>query len=283
MTEWHMVERKTHDVVGEGAIWSARDNAVYWTDIYGLALNRLRLEDDSVTRWETPEPMGWVIERERGGFIGGFRSGFAEVDVEPFGIRPIGDPEPNDRATRMNDAKADSYGNIWCGTCDVLDTGYHGSIYRLAPDLTWQSFGDGWGAPNGPAFSTDGAYMYMADSTARKIYRYEMDGADPGRREDFVTFAEEEGYPDGLTVDAEGGLWCAHFGAARVSRFTPEGDVDRVISFPASQTTTVTFAGQDLDRMFVTSASWGLKGPYDGGIFEVDPGVKGLPSALFAG
>jgi sugar lactone lactonase YvrE len=102
-------------------------------------------------------------------------------------------------------------------------------------------------------------------------------------------FDEAEGFPDGMTTDREGCLWVAHWGGSRITRFRPDGTRDRVVPFPVSQVTSCTFAGDRLDRMFVTSARIGLsdaqlaKEPLAGGLFEIDPGVIGLPTHSFAG
>ncbi|MBV8238734.1 MAG: SMP-30/gluconolactonase/LRE family protein, partial [Sphingomonas sp.] len=101
MSDWRIVPRETRDVLGEGTLWSARENAVFWVDILAPALNRLSLADGRIERWAMPEPTGWIVERERGGFIVGVQSGFAELTLDPFAIRPIHDPEPHLPGSRM--------------------------------------------------------------------------------------------------------------------------------------------------------------------------------------
>ncbi|MDX1556199.1 MAG: SMP-30/gluconolactonase/LRE family protein, partial [Xanthomonadales bacterium] len=117
------------------------------------------------------------------------------------------------------------------------------------------------------------------------VYRFPLsDDGTPGEREIFIEFPKDWGHPDGMTVDAEDGLWIAHWGGGRVSRFTPNGKLDRAIELPASQITSCVFAGPDLDRMFVTSAAENKPDEPDAGkLFEVDPGVHGLPQSRFAG
>ncbi|RJF94141.1 SMP-30/gluconolactonase/LRE family protein [Sphingomonas cavernae] len=285
MAEWTIVARDVRDQLGEGALWSERDNAVYWVDILGPALNRLELSTGAVTRWPMSEPLGWVVERIGGGFIGGFKSGFAEIDLAPFAIRPIGDPEPEFPGNRMNDGKADAHGCIWCGTMDMAEEQDSGSLYRFDPDRRWTRLDSGYRVPNGPAFSDCGRWLYHADTGRRVIYRFarSKDGAIVDRQP-FIHFAEADGCPDGMTVDAEGHLWVAHWGGGRISRFTPDGALGRSIALPARQVTNITFAGADLDRMFVTSAATGLtEGPHDGALFEVDCGIRGLPTHYFGG
>ena len=284
MARWRMIARDGADMLGEGTIWSARDDAVYWVDILAPALNRLSLKDGAVERWAVPEPLGWVAERAGGGFIGGFKSGFAEISLDPLTITPIGDPEPDLPGNRMNDGKADAQGQIWCGTMDMAEESDSGSLYRLTPDLVWQQMDTGYRVPNGPAFSHCGKWLYHSDTARRIMYRFARTADGIANRQPFISFTDADGYPDGMTVDADGHIWVAHWGGGRISRFTPDGTLDRAIPMPARQVTNICFAGPDLDRMFVSSAAIGLDAtPYDGGLFEVDCGGRGLPTHLFAG
>jgi D-xylonolactonase len=287
--QWRVIERAEHDMLGEGLWWSARENAVYWTDILSHAVNRYSLADGRVKRWTLPERIGWVIERRsKPGFIAGFQSGFAELELEPLAIRPIVDPEPQLPGNRLNDAKADRLGHIWAGTMDAAIEETTGSLYRLQPDHSVRRMDDGYKICNGPAFSPAQDVLYHTDTGLGTVYRFDVtpEGEIANRRV-FLQFSEDMGWPDGMTVDAEGYVWIAHWGGSRVSRFSPDGKLERAIRLPASQITNVTFAGPNLDRMFVTSAADGLdrsKEPLAGSLFEVDAGgVRGLPPGLFAG
>src|SRR3990170_1255738 len=112
--QWRVVERPEKDQLGEGTLWSARENALYWVDILSHALYRYSLADGAVKRWTLPEKIGWVVERRgRPGFIAGLQSGFYELDLEPFALRAIVDHEPNLPGNRLNDAKVDRHGRLW--------------------------------------------------------------------------------------------------------------------------------------------------------------------------
>jgi xylono-1,5-lactonase len=272
--------------LGEGPLWSHSQNSLYWVDINGQLLRRLDLDDETVTAWPMPEPIGWVIERERAGsFVAGLASGFALLDLEPFRLTPIFDPEPDQPGNRLNDAKADAAGRIWAGTiaCDM--TPDCGALYRFDPDGRCTKADGPYTIANGPAISADGRTLYHTDSARRRVYRFNVDVEGLlGPRSLFVEFREEWGYPDGMTLDAEGGVWIAHWGGSRVSRFTPDGTVDRSIALPTPQVTSCTFAGRDLDRMFVTTASDGVEeDPVAGALFEVDPRCRGTPTLKYAG
>ena len=285
MAQWQLIKRDIRDKLGEGTLWSARDNAVYWTDIIAPALNRLSLTDGSIDRWTMPEPIGWVVERQGGGFIAGLQSGFARLSLDPLTLEPFGDPEQHLPGNRMNDGKADAEGRIWCGTMDMTEAEDSGAFYRLDPDGRWTQMDSGYRVPNGPAFSPCGNWLYHTDSARRTVYRFSRtEGGGLSAREVFIQFGDGDGYPDGMTVDTDGHIWIAHWGGSRISRFTPDGKLDRAIALPAQQVTNICFAGAGLDRMFVSSAAVGLPdSDYDGGLFEVDAGVKGMTTPLYAG
>lgn len=286
MNDYLVIQRNARDQLGEGPLWSARENAVYWVDILAPALHRYDLNDQSVRTWIMPENIGWVIERKNApGFMAGFKSGFAELTLDPFSITPIHNPEPHLPNNRMNDAKADLRGRIWAGTMDVGASLQTGSFYRLDTDHTVTKVDGNYTITNGPALSPDNAYMYHTDSARGLIYRFDLaaDGQLHNKTK-FITFASDWGKPDGMTVDAEGAIWVAHWGTGQVSRFDSDGVLERSVKLPASQITSCTFAGPKLDRMFVTSAAVDLDNePQAGALFEIDPGVCGLPTAQFAG
>lgn len=285
MADYTIVARDGRDTLGEGLLWSARDDAVYWTDILAPALNRLSLADGQVTRWAMPEMIGWVIERrDAPGFIAGFRSGFAELTLDPVAIAPITDPEPDLPDNRLNDAKADRWGRIWAGSMPITADRPTGGLYRFDTDRSITQVDSGYSVANGPAINPDQRWLYHTDTPSRQVYRFALDEDGVHDRAPFIRFERDWGYPDGMTVDAEGHLWIAHWGGSRISRFTPEGKLERSIALPASQITNIAFAGERLDRMFVTSAADGLPDEeHAGALFEVDAGVVGLPPGQFAG
>ncbi len=273
--------------LGEGPVWDARDGCVYFVDIKGRRLHRYRLEDGAQQSWAMDEAICWVIPRaEKPGFIAGFKSGFAELTLDPLAIANFHAPEPERAGNRLNDAKADRFGRIWAGSMDDAETHISGALYRLDPDRACRRIDDGYAVANGPAFSHDGAAFYHTDSGARTVYAFDLgeDGVLSNKRP-FIRFEDPAwGAPDGMTMDCEGGLWIAHWGGARVSRFDQRGRLERSIALPASQITSCAFAGANLERLFVTSAAIGREDePLAGALFEVDPGVRGAPAFAFQG
>ncbi|MBW4331241.1 SMP-30/gluconolactonase/LRE family protein [Stakelama sp. CBK3Z-3] len=277
------------DELGEGLFWSVREQALYWTDILSRRLNRLTLGDGNVKSWDLPEMTGWVIERANGdGFVAGMQTGFHLLSIDGDRVRtaPIANPHPDLPDNRMNDAKADRAGRIWAGSMPLSADRPSGGLFRLDPDHSMHVMETGYTIANGPTISPDGATFYHTDTAHGLVYRYAFaDNGSLGPRETFVRFEEDWGRPDGMTVDEDGGVWIAHWGGACVSRFTPQGERERIIALPASQITNVCFGGADLNRMFVTCAAEGKHDePLAGSLFEVDTGgVKGVTPGLFGG
>lgn len=273
-------------VLGEGPLWVTHEQAVYWVDIKGKALHRLVLATAEHTRWSMPEMLGWVVERrDRAGFIAGFKSGFARLFLDPLRVEPICTPQEHGPDSRLNDAAVDRTGSLWAGTMDDREQAPTGGLYRLDPTGRCTRQDSGYVVSNGPTFSPGHDILYHTDTTRRVIYRFAL-GQDGtlGKREPFVVFPEQWGWPDGMATDEEGGVWVAHWGGGRLSRFLPDGRLDRVIAMPVAQVTSCCFGGPTLERLFVTTASIGRDDePLAGCLFEVEPGVRGARTYAYGG
>ena len=279
-----VVERDRRDTLGEGPLWHPPENALYWVDIKERRVNRLLLSDGRVDSWETPEMVGWVIARaDAPGFLAGFKSGVKALTLDPLGVEPFADlPADEPGFNRMNDAKADAAGRIWAGTMPAAADQPTGHLYRLDGPGALTRVDSGYHVANGPAISPDGAWLFHTNTILREIYRFPLnDDGSLGEKRLWLNFDPAWGNPDGMTFDAEGGLWIAHWGGSRVSRFDMAGRIERDIRLPASQITSMAFAGEGLDRLFVTSAADGVDESLGGCLFEVEPGVRGLEPHRF--
>lgn len=286
MSEWIVASGSNRDKLGEGPIWSERRDAVLWVDIVGRSIKKLIIGTGLTEIWNMPDRLGWVIERSIGdGLLVGLRTGVAAFDPVTSSLDLLCSPERDRPQNRLNDAKTDVQGRLWFGSKDDSDKQSSGALYRLETDLRCKRIDDGYLVTNGPAFSLDGRTMWHSDSGRRIVYAFDLDeNGDPQGRRDWLRFPEAWGFPDGMTVDCEGGVWIAHWGGARVSRFSPDGELDRSISLPATNITSVTFAGCSLDRMFVTSSSLGFEHErLAGALFELRPNVRGVAPVPFAG
>lgn len=273
-------------LLGEGPTWISHDRRLLWVDIVGQAVHSFRLGDEPVASLSVDEPIGWVLPtNDPDTMIAGLKSGFWEFDLTAGKRRPIGDPEPDRPDNRLNDAKVDPAGRIWAGSKDDTDRQASGALYRLEVDRSWERVDDAYGVANGPTFSPDGSILYHTDSARRTIFRFDVD-PDGGltNKSIWLRFPDEWGHPDGMTTDAEGCIWVAHWDGWGISRFSPAGDRIGWCPLPAKNVTSCCFGGPDADRLFVTSAAMDDDESEHGGrLFEVDSGVRGLASMVFGG
>jgi sugar lactone lactonase YvrE len=278
-----------HAVLGEGPVWVARENALYWLDIKGLKIFRLD-ERDHDSEWPTPFRIGSIPPTRRGGFIGGTEGGLAEVDPGSKLFKIFLDPESERPDNRFNDGKLDRQGRFWAGTMDDAERQDSGTLYRVDADRSIVAVDGQYRVTNGPAFSPDGSIMYHNDSARQVTYAFDIDGAGAAsNKRTFLQFGKGDGFPDGMTVDGEGCLWIAFWDGWCLRRYAPDGEWVETIKMPVQRPTSCTFGGPDLDRLYITSASIGLDEealrmqPNAGGLFMTMPGVRGLADVPFAG
>ena len=276
-------------ILGEGPVWVAAEQALYWLDIKGRKLFRLDSAGER-REWPTPFRVGCIAPRAGGGFIAGTDEGIALIDPEGARFALIADPEPDRPDNRFNDGKVDRQGRFWAGTMDDTERAASGALYRLDSADLWTLVDDGYRVTNGPAFSPDGRLMYENDSARQLTYVFDLDElGTPFNKRIFARYPEDSGYPDGMTVDAEGCLWIAFWDDWCVRRYSPDGELLRKIELPVQRPTSCAFGGPDLDRLYVTSATVGLgegalaRQPQAGGLFRINPGVRGLAEVPFAG
>jgi sugar lactone lactonase YvrE len=275
-------------VLGEGPVWDAREQAVYWVDIPEKRVFRWSAAGGARTI-EVDRHICSLLPRAAGGFVGGGYDGFLDIAPE-LTATVIADPEPDLPANRFNDGKVDRAGRFWAGTMDRHEREASGSLYRLDADRSWTRIDSGYRVTNGPAFSRDGGTMYHTDSARQTVYAFDLaEDASASNRRVHLQFGEGDGYPDGMTVDAEDCLWIAFWDGWCVRRFSPAGERLAELRVPAQRPTSCAFGGPDLDQLFITTASRDLTAeeragqPCAGGLFMTSPGVTGLAEPLFAG
>ena len=279
--------------LGEGPIWSVADQCLYWMDMYRPAIYRYRPQDgqnDQLPLTGTGQ-IGCLVPRQAGGFVLGLPDGLVFYDAESGSVDPFCHPHGGVDGVYYNDAKADRLGRLWLDTYHVSETEPLGCLYKVDPDGRVSTAVDGLAVANGPAIAPDGATLYLADSATRVIYAYSMDmeAGTLGSRSVFAEVSSDAGAPDGMTVDTEGGLWSAHYGGSRITRYRPDGAVDLSVTLPVPQVTSCMFGGPDLTSLYVTTAASGLSeaelaaAPLSGSLFVIETGFTGLPEPEFAG
>jgi len=265
---------------GEGPLWHPDEERLYWVDIPNGRLYRYdpatgeheRCYETDVIGGFTVQADGSLLLFEDRGHIELWDDGSVHTVIEEL---------PAERDSRFNDVIADPRGRVFCGTMPTDDR--LGRLYRLDLDGTIVELRDDVRLPNGFGFTLDRRHLYFTESEAKKIYRFEYDQAtgDIDDRETFVDLAGEPGIPDGMTVDAEGYVWSAHWDGGCLVRYDRTGAEVERLEFPARKVSSVTFGDADYDVAYVTTAltdsSREQEGEGAGSLYRIDLDVTGVP------
>lgn len=278
-----------HNELGEGPIWHPVENRLYWLDILQGKIQRYDPASEEYQVFAVGQKITAIGLRGASNFITAGENGFAFWDADRDIFHPIGHPEQGKAHARFNDGKVDRAGRFWAGTMTSNDA--TSTLYRLDEHLVITPMIRNVTISNGIGWSPDDRVMYYADTRRFTIFAYDFEPASSeiSNRREFVRFSGKDGAPDGLTVDAEGCVWCALWGGWRVERYSPAGKNVLTIDVLVSQPSCCAFGGSDFATLYITSAREGLSPeqlaaqPQAGNLFSCVPGMKGLPEPKFAG
>ena len=280
------------DALGECPVWDERAGLLRWIDIGAPALRRCDASGSDVRSLALAETIGsYALRASAPGLLAAMRSGLWLLDPDAGGRSLLAQPEAGLPGNRFNDGRCDRAGRFWAGTMSVDERDPSGSLWRVERDGRCARVRGGITIPNSIAWSPEGRTLYFADTPRLRIWALECDPAS-GEIMGERVFAESPGGPggpDGSCVDADGCLWNAEYGRGRIVRYTPRGDVDRVIAVPVANPTCCCIGGAALDTLFVTTARQRLpaaelaRQPLAGSVLALRPGVRGLPESRFAG
>jgi sugar lactone lactonase YvrE len=288
-----------------GAVSVASDSrdqlgeAPFWDERLGQLL-RVDISNGRVHGWSPAAGSAWcrqqdgevsaVVPRASGrGWV--LAAGHRILLADGDGEKVLALVEEDRPTNRFNDCKCDPQGRLWAGTMSKERSPGAASLYRLAPGREIECVISNTTISNGLVWSVAGDRMYFTDSTTQRIDVFDFDGA-TGAIADRRRFAEidpSDGLPDGMTVDAEGGVWVCLFGGGAVRRYGDDGALDAAIPLPVTNPTRPVFGGPDLRTMYVTSARHRLSDeqlaaePLAGALLALEPGVAGVPGNRFAG
>ena len=271
--------------LGEQAVWDHRTGTLLWVDGEDPALWRHRPGAGEPQRLALGEPPGFVaLTQDPGTVLAGFRSGLARLRVADGHCERVLVPEPDRPGNRLNGGHAGPDGALYFGSMDEAESQPTGTFHRWdGRDHT--CFGGSMPVTNGPAAAPDGRTLYTVDTAAGTVRAHALAQGRVGDARTVVRFEPGWGKPYGLTVDAEGCLWVCHYGASRITRFTPDGEAVLVVPVPTALVTHCTFMGPDLSTLAITTARRdrdpGLD-PMAGHLFAVDLGIRGQPSHVLA-
>jgi xylono-1,5-lactonase len=276
--------------LGEGPIWLPQEQILYWVDIKKSLLHQLQPESNKKETWSLPGAISSVVPCADGGLIGTFQNGVFKLNLDNNEHLLIVDPEPDRSTNRANDGCCDPHGNFWFGTMDNEEENSTGAFYCLDTQGHCQRVLDEIIITNGPTFSADGEAVFFTHTLERKIYKAQLsaDGT-IGELQLFITIDPDHGYPDGMCTDLDNHLWVAHFAGARITRFTPQGEIERVIPLPVPNITKCVFGGKDMNTLFITTASKGMSDseleqyPLAGGLFCLETPFTGFNFPAYGG
>jgi sugar lactone lactonase YvrE len=282
MTTPYEVAVRAEAELGEGPTWDATAGRLLWIDILGSRLHTYAPATGRRTVRRTEQHIGAVKPRAGGGLVLNLRDGIGLLDPDDRFRWLHHEPVPGRRA---NDAAIAPDGALWAGTMRYDEAPGGGTLSRVTGGGTVEAVLDDVAVSNGTGWSPDGRLMYYIDSPTRRVDVFDYaDGRISGRRT-LAVIEEAAGFPDGLTVDAEGCVWVALWQGSAVRRYTPGGELDRVIELPVPLVTACAFGGPDLTDLYITTARTGLTGPLAlaGSLFVVPGAGKGLAQPAFAG
>ena len=280
-------ERITDSVAyhGEGPVWYPDWGGLKWLDMLAGDVLGL-LANGEVTRWRTGNPVVAAIRpRTAGGMVLGVEQGFALTDTSSE-IEMLPPLWPQGKL-RMNEGACDPEGNFWCGSMAYDREEGAASLWRLRPDGETQEMLTGLTISNGLQWSADGQTAFYNDTETYTVSAFDWDPEDGlTNRRVFTDLSDEMLRPDGLTLDAEGGVWIGLSNGSAVRRYDAAGKLSAVIDLPVTKVTACTFGGEKLNHLFITTSREGLEDgqePAAGSLFMADPGVTGLPVLAYKG
>ncbi|AYN41511.1 SMP-30/gluconolactonase/LRE family protein [Streptomyces dangxiongensis] len=281
MTAYEVAVR-AEATLGEGPTWDPATGRLVWLDILGMRVHTYDPVTGRRTVRTTEQHVGAVKPRAGGGLVLNLRDGVGLLDPDDTFRWLHHEPVAGRRA---NDAAVAPDGSLWAGTMRYDEAAGGGTLSRLTGDGTVRTVLADVTVSNGTGWSPDGSLMYYVDTPTRRVDVFDHDADGVRDRRLLVEIEEGAGYPDGLTVDAEGCVWVALWDGGAVRRYTPDGLLDRVIRVPAPRTTACAFGGPALTDLYITTARTGLPAPHplSGSLLVVPGAGQGLPQPAFTG
>ncbi len=284
------LEYKIESKLGEGAIWNYKTQELYWVDIEGKKLHIYHPETKQNKTFEVPSRIGTVVPAENNSAIIALEDGIYLIDTTDGKIKLLSDIEADKPENRFNDGKCDPNGNLWVGSMPLKQDKPGASLYKIEPSGKTTKMLGKITISNGIVWTRDAKIMYYIDTPTGNIRAFDFDKntSTISNERVVVKVPTSLGFPDGMTIDEDDMLWVGLWNGNAVARFNPQsGKLISKIEVPAHNITSCAFGGENLDILYITTASVDMteeekrKYPLAGSIFKVIPGVKGVKSTFF--
>jgi len=276
--------------LAEGPGWDDERQALIWVDIEQGKICRFFPQANRNETWALSQRIGCVVRTKSGNLLAGGQKGLMKLDPETGQVNLLQDPETDLPNNRFNDGKCDPQGRLWAGTMSCDEEEGAGSLYRIDQHGSIQRMVENVTISNGLAWSQDQRTMYYIDTPTRHVDAFDFDPetGDVQQRRHVIEIPKDMGYPDGMTIDAEGKLWVALWAGWGLGRWDPKtGELLARVKLPVECVTSCCFGGPDYRTLYITTASRDLdeaghrEQPQAGGLFAADVGVQGLPTQTF--
>ncbi|WP_338777968.1 SMP-30/gluconolactonase/LRE family protein [Metabacillus sp. FJAT-52054] len=279
-------------ILAEGPVWDDREGLLYWIDIHGKAIHIFNPDTKKDRLIDTGEKIGAISLSEKGDLIAALENGFYRIDSKTGKKTFLTDPESDKPDNRFNDGKCDPTGRFLAGTMQKEGQGTTGALYSMDENQKVRKLINEAGISNGLAWNESGDTFYYIDTPTQKVaaFDYDLNSGSLSNKRIVIEIPEDEGHPDGMTIDAEGNLWIAHFNGSRVSRWNPNtGEKLEEVKLPVSQVTCCTFGGDQLDVLYITTGRENLEDaalaeqPLAGAIFQYKTNANGKKAFRYKG
>lgn len=284
------VELETRSLLGEGAFWNYKTEELYWVDIEGKKLNIYNPKTKINRSISMPSLIGTVVPYNKNEAVVALLDGVYKVNLQTEEVALLSDVESDMPENRFNDGKCDPNGNLWVGSMYFEQNRPNASVYKINERGETVKMIDSVTISNGIVWTKDSKTMYYIDTPSANIMAYDFDPETStisnGRIA--VKVSENDGFPDGMTIDENDMLWVGMWNGNAIAHFNPKtGELIDKIKVPAHNVTSCAFGGKDLDILYITTSSLDMTDeeqneyPLAGSIFKAKPGVKGVKSRFF--
>ena len=272
--------------LGEGPMWHAATNSVYFVDIKSRKIHRCAANGSGQQTWDAPKQASFVVPIAGGGLVCSLRDGVHRFNPADGTFEALHLVEADLMDNRFNDGYVDHQGRLWFGSMHDPEENPTGSLYSVGADGQVVVADTGYRITNGPAMSPDGKTLYHNDTLGKTVFAFDVEDGKLSNKRVFIKTLDP-GWPDGLAVDAGGDIWLAMFRGHRVDRYNAQGELIQTVGFPVPNITKVAFGGADLRTAYVTTAWKGLSDkeraeyPAAGALFVFRTDTPGLAQHAF--